>query len=124
VLDAIPEIKTPLGTHRLRLITGLVTAAAAYVCVTGEYNGPLAQKEHVFSGVRPVAPLRRERLRCLQHALTLALAAVKGAARGLGSSRREAGSRGGEKKTTLSSASVATLRRRVSCGSTWASGAL
>ena len=57
VLDAIPEIKTPLGTHRLRLITGLVTAAAAYVCVTGEYNGPLAQKEHVFSGVRPLAPL-------------------------------------------------------------------
>ena len=62
VLDAIPEVKTPLGQHRLRLITGLVTIAAAYVCVTAEYNGPLSKKEHVFSGVRAAASVARGEL--------------------------------------------------------------
>ena len=98
VLDAIPEVKTPLGQHRLRLITGLVTIAAAYVCVTAEYNGPLSKKEHVFSGVRADASVARTRA----HAL---LAAVEGVARGLGGSWREAGgaeSAGGVATTVMS----------------------
>ena len=51
-LSNVPEIPTPLGAHRLRALTVLLTAGAALVCMTADYNGPLSQREHVFSGVR------------------------------------------------------------------------
>jgi hypothetical protein len=52
LLRAIPEVPVPLGSHRLRTLTVLLTAFAAAAAIGSEYNGPLAEKGHVFTGVR------------------------------------------------------------------------
>ena len=41
-----------MQANRLKTITALVSICAVLVGVAGEYNGPLAEKRHVFSGVR------------------------------------------------------------------------
>ncbi len=74
----LPDIPDPPVNHRLRTLTVLATAAVAVASVAlDSFNGgPVAQREHVFTRVRPsraAAPRRaaagaasRRALRCVR----------------------------------------------------------